>query len=108
MNRMTDTEPMNITQIFSRIYKGAMPRLYENVDKEQYYESYLETYISRDIKVRHIWNRWILPDDKIKKPVEKCTGTIRGPECRLSFIFRQLMVAKKNFQMDGKKNTFCV
>ena len=52
MNRMSDTEPMNITQIFSRIYKGAMPRLYENenVDKEQYYESYLETYISRDIK----------------------------------------------------------
>jgi hypothetical protein len=29
-----------------------MPRLYENeqVDREQYYESYLETYISRDIK----------------------------------------------------------
>ena len=52
MNRMSDTEPMNIIQIFSRIYKGAMPRLYENenVDKEQYYESYLETYISRDIK----------------------------------------------------------
>ena len=52
MNRMSNTEPMNITQIFSRIYKGAMPRLYENenVDKEQYYESYLETYISRDIK----------------------------------------------------------
>ena len=52
MNRMSDTEPMNITQIISRIYKGAMPRLYENenVDKEQYYESYLETYISRDIK----------------------------------------------------------
>ena len=52
MNRMSDTEPMNITQIFSRIYKGAMPRLYENenVDKEQYYESYLETYIGRDIK----------------------------------------------------------
>ena len=52
MNRMSDTEPMNITQIFSRIYKGAMPRLYENenVDKEQYYESYLETYISRVIK----------------------------------------------------------
>lgn len=35
-----------------RIYKGSMPRLYENeqVDREQYYESYLETYISRDIK----------------------------------------------------------
>lgn len=29
-----------------------MPRLYENqdVDRAQYYESYLETYISRDIK----------------------------------------------------------
>ena len=52
MNRMSDTEPMNITQISSRIYRCAMPRLYENenVDKEQYYESYLETYISRDIK----------------------------------------------------------
>lgn len=38
----------------------------------------------------------------IKLPVEKCAGIIREPGCRLSFIFRQLMVAKKNFQNDGK------
>ena len=38
----------------------------------------------------------------IKLSVEKCAGIIREPGCRLSFIFRQLMVAKKNFQNDGK------
>ena len=52
MKRMEEVPPMNIRQVFTRIFKGSMPRLYENeqVDREQYYESYLETYISRDIK----------------------------------------------------------
>lgn len=52
LDRLKKVEPMTISQIFSRIFKGSMPRLYENeaVDREQYYESYLETYISRDIK----------------------------------------------------------
>jgi len=46
------TAPMNIRQVFERIFKGSMPRLYEidNVNRDEYYESYLETYISRDIK----------------------------------------------------------
>lgn len=52
MKRMNTVQPMNISQVFERIFKGSMPRLYENeqVDREQYYESYLETYISRDMK----------------------------------------------------------
>lgn len=50
--RMGNVEPMSLSDIYSRIFKGSMPRLYENeeVDREQYYESYLETYISRDIR----------------------------------------------------------
>lgn len=50
--RLAQTAPMTLTDIYGRIFKGSMPRLYENpdVDREQYYESYLETYISRDIK----------------------------------------------------------
>ena len=41
MKRMNELEPMTLTQIFSEIFKGSMPRLYENenVDREQYYES---------------------------------------------------------------------
>lgn len=52
IKRMDDMEPMMIYDVYSRIFKGSMPRLYENeaVNLEQYYESYLETYISRDIK----------------------------------------------------------
>ena len=52
MKRTKELESMTLPQIFSRIFKGSMPRLYENenVDRDQYYESYLETYISRDIK----------------------------------------------------------
>ena len=43
---------MSLTEIFERIYKGSMPRLYENpdVEREQYFESYLSTYIERDIR----------------------------------------------------------
>jgi len=50
--RINQTPCMNISEIFARIFKGSMPRLYEieNVNRDEYYESYLETYISRDIK----------------------------------------------------------
>lgn len=43
---------MTLPEIYERIYRGSMPRLYENpsVDLAHYYESYLETYISRNIK----------------------------------------------------------
>lgn len=49
MNRAT---PMNIGEIYNRIFKGSMPRLYEasNLNRNDYFESYLETYISRDVK----------------------------------------------------------
>lgn len=50
--RMEQVAPMTLPEIYKRIFRGSMPRLYENpdVDRAQYYESYLETYISRDIK----------------------------------------------------------
>lgn len=52
MDRMNVVKAMMLSDVYSRIFKGSMPRLYENdaVNQEQYYESYLETYISRDIK----------------------------------------------------------
>lgn len=52
VKRMTQVSPMSIMQVFERIFKGSMPRLYEseNIRADEYYESYLETYISRDIK----------------------------------------------------------
>ncbi len=36
MKRMNELEPMTLTQIFSEIFKGSMPRLYENenVDRD--------------------------------------------------------------------------
>jgi len=52
LQRMDKVSPMNISELFNRIFKGSMPRLYEtdNIDRSEYFESYLETYISRDIK----------------------------------------------------------
>lgn len=52
IKRAGEIKPMSLTEVYSRIFRGSMPRLYENeeVDEGQYYESYLETYISRDIK----------------------------------------------------------
>lgn len=50
--RMTVARRMSVTEVYERIFKGSMPRLYENesIDRAQYYESYIETYISRDVK----------------------------------------------------------
>ena len=52
MKRIADSKIMSVTEIFDRIFKGSMPRLYEldNVNQELYYESYLDTYLSRDIR----------------------------------------------------------
>lgn len=52
VERRESSKEMDATEVFHRIHKGSMPRLYENpdVDQEQYYESYIETYITRDIK----------------------------------------------------------
>ena len=52
MRRMGETSAIDINDLYARIHKGSMPRLYESeiVSRDEYYESYLETYISRDIK----------------------------------------------------------
>lgn len=50
--RVSGAKPMTVTEVFERIYKGSMPRLYEleDVNRELYFESYLDTYLSRDIR----------------------------------------------------------
>ena len=52
IKRLKLAPAMKASQVFERIYKGSMPRLYEadNVNRSNYYESYIETYISRDVK----------------------------------------------------------
>lgn len=52
LERMKAARSMTVTQVFERIYKGSMPRLYEvdNINQETYFESYLDTYLSRDIR----------------------------------------------------------
>lgn len=52
IKHLSIAKKMTMPEIFDRIYKGSMPRLYEvtKTDRNGYYESYLETYISRDIK----------------------------------------------------------
>lgn len=50
--RIPNARPMDVAEVFERIFRGSMPRLYENsrVNLNTYFESYLETYISRDIR----------------------------------------------------------
>lgn len=52
VERMNEVQQMTVAEVFERIYKGSMPRLYEieNVNLETYFASYLDTYISRDIR----------------------------------------------------------
>ena len=52
ISRMNVAKRKTVTEVFERIFKGSMPRLYEleKVDREEYYESYIQTYLSRDIR----------------------------------------------------------
>lgn len=52
LKRFNETEPMTMPDIFARIHRGGMPRLYEQPDMElgEYFASYTQTYISRDIR----------------------------------------------------------
>ncbi len=52
MRRREESMAMDARDTFQRIYRGSMPRLYEDpeIDLEQYYESYIDTYVTRDIK----------------------------------------------------------
>ena len=50
--RIANASPKSVTEVFARIFKGSMPRLYEtnNINRELYFESYLDTYLTRDIR----------------------------------------------------------
>lgn len=52
MNRLSDSKPRGLNEIYKRIFKGSMPKLYadENIDWEIYYSSYVDTYLQRDIR----------------------------------------------------------
>lgn len=52
INRLNFTKPMSVTDVFERIYKGSMPLVYQekNVNLQIFFESYLDTYITRDIR----------------------------------------------------------
>lgn len=43
---------LNIKQLWARIHKGSMPRLYSHSNEkwEQFYSSYIKTYIERDVR----------------------------------------------------------
>lgn len=52
MNRLPDTTPRGLNEIYQRIFRGSMPELYadEGIDSETYYRSYVDTYLQRDIR----------------------------------------------------------
>ncbi|MDR2133345.1 MAG: ATP-binding protein [Clostridiales Family XIII bacterium] len=52
LERMKTAKPMTLPELFARIHRGGMPRLYEqpDMDANDYFSSYLQTYISRDIR----------------------------------------------------------
>ena len=52
IGRLDIAKRLTLPEVYERIFKGSFPRLHENPDvaRKQYYESYLETYISRDVK----------------------------------------------------------
>lgn len=51
MKRIEKTKKFDLIGLYSRIFKGSMPKLYadDNVDLEMYYRSYIDSYLKRDI-----------------------------------------------------------
>ena len=52
MARLNTVKRQGVNEVFDRIFKGSMPKLYSNstIDWELYYRSYLSTYLQTDIK----------------------------------------------------------
>ncbi|SPF37048.1 putative ATPase (AAA+ superfamily) [Candidatus Desulfosporosinus infrequens] len=52
MKRIEKAKRFDLNGLYSRIFKGSMPKLYadDNVDLEMYYRSYIDSYLKRDIK----------------------------------------------------------
>ncbi|MDK9710105.1 ATP-binding protein [Acidaminobacter sp.] len=52
MSRLKEVKQLGLNELYTRIHKGSMPRLYtdETIDLQAYYRSYVETYLKRDIK----------------------------------------------------------
>lgn len=52
MKRVEEAKKFDLNGLYSRIFKGSMPKLYadDNVDLEMYYRSYIDSYLKRDIK----------------------------------------------------------
>jgi len=50
--RMEDAVPLDLPEIFARICKGSLPRLYqgEDIDTERYFEDYLDSFLVRDVR----------------------------------------------------------
>lgn len=51
MSRINEVQRMDLQQTYERIFKGSMPALYaQDMDLENYYKSYVNTYLQRDIR----------------------------------------------------------
>lgn len=52
VERISEAKKLDLQELFSRIFRGSMPKLYadNNIDLETYYRSYTDTYLKRDIK----------------------------------------------------------
>ena len=52
MQRAAQVPKVGLNDIYRRIFKGSMPRLYEQpqTDWETYYRSYVDTYLQRDVR----------------------------------------------------------
>ena len=51
MKRLEKVAPMNLSAVYSRIFRGSMPKLCTtDMDSGDFYSSYIRTYIERDIR----------------------------------------------------------
>lgn len=52
LRRVDSATPMSLPEVFARIHRGGMPRVYEQTDLDlnNYFSAYVQTYIGRDVK----------------------------------------------------------
>ena len=75
-DNLKQCEYIDVNEIFERIFNGGMPELYdiENMDRNDFYYSYINTYIEKDIKkIKNIGN--VEAFKKFMRDVARRTGT---------------------------------
>ena len=84
------TEAINVNKLYEHIFKGGMPELYDDtkVDRKDFYETYIETYLIRDVLEQVELN-----DTELFKKFMVAVASRNGEQLNYSSIAKDIKVS---------------